>query len=540
MRPRRALLLSSLAALSASLPAAGQIPGLPKGLIGPSVPAPLQAPIAEAAPDSPRSTVAEFLGLTRAGRNAEAARFLEVPAGLAGHGPELAKKLRLVLDADLWVDPAKVSPLLSGRADDGLPPELEEIGSITGATGKPEPVRLIRKDRVESPIWLFSRSTVARVPVWYDALENRRLLDRVPAPLLRPGPRELLWWQWLAVLALLAPAWWGGKLLGWASRKFLLRLARRTATRWDEALLLRMRGPFTLGWTLVLLLGGLYFLGLYAPAAEFAVQVLEAGAIVAFFWATLRAITVAGDVLAEEPWATANAGARSFLHFSVRFGRIFVIGMGFLAALAALGIPVNNVLAGLGIGGIAIAFAAQKTVENFFGAISIGVDQPLRVDDYVRVGGVEGTVEKIGLRSTRIRTLDRSIVSIPNGKLADMQIETFAERDRIRLAATVNLAYGTTAAQVREVVAGGETVLRAHPKIWPDAVVVRFLGFAESSLSVELMAWFRTTDYGEFRDIRQEVLLDLMEVVENAGTTFAIPNRTVHLVGPGAEAAAGR
>ncbi|HYN40347.1 MAG TPA: mechanosensitive ion channel family protein [Thermoanaerobaculia bacterium] len=538
MRPSRALLLASLFVLFASVPAAAQIPGLPKGFTASTVPAPLQVSIAEAAPDSPRSTVAEFLGLTRAGRYAEAARFLDVPAALAGRGPELAKKLRLVLDARLWIDLAKVSPLPPGQLEDGLPPELEEIGSITGTTGKPEPVRLIRKDRVESPIWVFSRSTVAHVPAWYAALGNHELLDRIPAPLLRPGPQQLLLWQWLAALALLVPAWWGGKALGWASRKVLLRLARRTSTKWDEALLLRMRGPFTLGWTLVILRSGLPFLELYAPAEEFAVQILRSGAIVAFFWATMRTITVAGDVLGEEPWATANPGARAFLQFSVRFGRIFVIGMGFLAALAALGIPVNSVLAGLGIGGIAIAFAAQKTVENFFGAISIGVDQPLRVGDYVRVSGVEGTVEKIGLRSTRLRTLDRTLVTIPNGKLADMQIETFAERDRIRLAATVSLAYGTTAAQMREVVAGIEALLRAHPKIWPDTVVVRFLGFAESSLNVELMAWFLTIDVDEFRGIRQEVLLGMMEIVENAGTTFASPTRTVHLVGPGASAAA--
>jgi MscS family membrane protein len=495
------------------------------------MPAPLQVAVAEAAPDSPRSTVAEFLGLTRAGRYDEAARFLELPAALAARGPELARKLRLVLDRELWIDVGKVSPLPTGHADDGLPPELEEIGSITGATGKPEPVRLIRRDRVESPTWVFSRTTVAHVPAWYDALDNRRLLDSIPTPLLRPGPQQLLWWQWIAAIALLLPAWWGGRLLGWASRKVLLRLARNTSSKWDEALLRRMRGPFALGWTLVLLRAGLPFLDLYAPAEEFAIQLLRSGAIVAFFWATLRAITVAGDVLAEAPWATANAGARSFLHFSVRFGRIFVVAMGFLAALAALGIPVNSVLAGLGIGGIAVAFAAQKTVENFFGAVAIGVDQPLRVGDYVRVGGVEGTVEKIGLRSTRIRTLDRTLVTIPNGKLADMQIETFAERDRIRLAATLALQYGATAAQLKEVISGIEAVLRAHPKIWPDTVVVRFLAFADSALQVELMAWFQTTDFSEFRGIRQEVLLGIMEVVERAGTSFAFPTRTVHLVG---------
>ena len=322
----------------------------------------------------------------------------------------------------------------------------------------------MRKDRSESPVWVFSRSTVAHVPGWYDRLDNRVILDHVPAPLLRPGPLELLWWQWIAVLVLLVPAWWGGRVLGWVSRKVLMRLAVRTKTVWDEALLLQLRGPFALAWTLVLLRAGLPFLGLYAPAATFAVQVLKAGAIFAFFWATLRAVTVAGDVLSEAPWAAANAGARSFLPFFVRVGRVFVFLIGALAALGALGVPVNSVLAGLGIGGIAIAFAAQKTVENFFGAISIGVDQPFRAGDYVKTGDVEGNVEKIGLRSTRIRTLDRTLVTIPNGKLADMLIETFAARDRIRLSTVLSLQYGTTAAQLREVIGGVEGAPRRPPE----------------------------------------------------------------------------
>ena len=530
MRSRCSAPLAFLVLLAASRPAGAQLPGLPKGLVGPIAPTP--TPAAESTPDSPRSAVGQFLALARRGHHEEAARILDLPSSQEKNGASLARQLNLVLDRQLWIDLEKVSANPAGTKDDGLPPELEEIGALAGPNGKPEPVRLVRKERAEGPIWLFSRQTVAHVPAWYARLDNRALLDRIPAPLLRPGPQQLLWWQWIAVLALFVPAWWGGRILGWATRKVLLRFAARTATVWDEALLLKLRGPFALGWTLVLLRVGLPFLGLYAPAAAFAVQTLKAGAIYAFFWATLRAVTVAGEVLSEAPWAVANAAARSSLHFAVRFGRVFVFTIGLIAALSALGVPVNSVIAGLGIGGVAIAFAAQKTVENFFGAFAIGVDQPLRVGDWVRVGTVEGTVERVGLRSTRIRTLDRSVVTIPNGKLSDMQIETYAERERIRLAATLALAYGTTAAQLREVVTGIEALLRAHPKIWPETVVVRFLSLGESSLNVELMAWFQTTDVAEFRDIRQEVLLGVMEVVEKAGTSFAFPTRTVRLVGP--------
>jgi MscS family membrane protein len=201
-----------------------------------------------------------------------------------------------------------------------------------------------------------------------------------------------------------------------------------------------------------------------------------------------------------------------------------------VAVLNELGFQVASLLAGLGIGGIALALAAQKTVENLFGSVAIGVDQPFRVGDVVRIEDVTGTVEAIGMRSTRIRTLDRTVVSYPNGKLADMRAETLASRDRIRLVANLGLAYGTTAEQMRAVLAGVEAALRRQPKLWTESLSVRFTEFRDSTLNVEVIAWFTTSDWSEFTAIRQEVLLELMAVVERAGTTFAYPTRTVHVV----------
>jgi MscS family membrane protein len=201
-----------------------------------------------------------------------------------------------------------------------------------------------------------------------------------------------------------------------------------------------------------------------------------------------------------------------------------------VAFLAELGYPVASLVAGLGIGGLALALAAQKTVENLFGAFSIGADQPFREGDFVRIEDFVGTVEAIGLRSTRFRTLDRTLITIPNGKLADMRLESLTERDRMRLACTIGLVYGTTTSQMKTVLAGLERVLRAHPRIWPDAVVVRFKEFGDSSLNIEVMAWFQTSVWSEFQLMRQDILLQFMDVVEKAGSSFAFPTRTVHLV----------
>jgi MscS family membrane protein len=142
---------------------------------------------------------------------------------------------------------------------------------------------------------------------------------------------------------------------------------------------------------------------------------------------------------------------------------------------------------------------------------------------------VMGTVEVIGLRSTRIRTLDRTVVTIPNGKLADMRIESFAPRDRIRLACVLGLSRNSRAEQVRAVLAGVDAALRAQPKLWPDQVTVRLKEITPDALDVEVQAWFTTTDFAEFQGIRQELLLSFMEVVEGAGTAFAVPMRTVNV-----------
>ena len=210
------------------------------------------------------------------------------------------------------------------------------------------------------------------------------------------------------------------------------------------------------------------------PEAHRSVRSLLGGvATVAVFWALWRSVDVWAQFLMERSWAAGSSSARSLLSVTRNLVKLLVGIGGVVATLGAFGYPVATVLAGLGIGGLALAFGAQKTIENLFGSISLAADQPFRVGDFVKIEDFTGNVERIGMRSTQIRTLDRTLISLPNGKLADMRIEDFASRDRIRLAATVGLAHGTTEEQVRRVVAGIEAMLRAHPKVWPEVVVAR-------------------------------------------------------------------
>jgi MscS family membrane protein len=334
---------------------------------------------------------------------------------------------------------------------------------------------------------------------------------------------------WAVLVVAVSAGYLVGRLFMLVLRPAVARLAARSAWEWDDALVAAAGAPISL----LLAAQGLRVASPWLPLDERGQGLLDTGLAVVttalVLWTAFRGVDVVIGALARREWAIQRAASRSLLAIAGRFAKVVIVALSLIVFLAYLGVSVASLIAGLGIGGLALALAAQKTVENLFGTLSIGVDQPLREGDFVRVAEHLGTVEAIGLRSTTIRTLDRTLVTVPNGQLADSKIESYTARDRIRLACTLGLVYDTTAAQLRGVLQGVEAVLRGHAKIWPDTVVVRFQQFGESSLDIEVMAWFETSDWGEFQGIRQDVLLAFMAVIEEAGTSLAFPTRTVHV-----------
>jgi MscS family membrane protein len=201
----------------------------------------------------------------------------------------------------------------------------------------------------------------------------------------------------------------------------------------------------------------------------------------------------------------------------------FVILIMLLAVLQNLGFNVTGLVAGLGIGGLAVALAAQKSLEHFFGGLSLVADQPIRVGDFCRFGDRTGTVEDIGLRSTRIRTPERTLVTIPNAEFSCMQIENFSRRDRMLVQTTIGLRCETTPDQLRWLLVELKALLLAHPKVASDPARVRFVGFGPSSLDVELFFFINTVDFEEFTAIREDLFLRLADLVTASGTGFAFP-----------------
>jgi len=499
----------------------------------PAEPATAAIPVEEVAPDSPRASLGEYLSATRSGQWNDAARYLSLSEDQSHRGAELAERLKGVIDRH-WIDLETVSTEPGGRRDDGLPRGVEEVGTIKLIEGQPRPLRMVRRSDAKGAFWAFSPATVARIDEWYEYLPNRSvrewLISHRLDKLLLPGPYELLWWQWLAIPLLVLIAWACGHGLSSLTRLIVGRLTARAARGWTSRVLTSIGRPLGLAWGTLLFTVGAVMLALTAPAARFVAHFIAVGLLVALFWALWRLNGVLLEWMTQVSWAADSASIRNLIAVGKNLTRGAIVATGVLALLAALGYPVGTVLAGLGIGGLALAFGAQKTVENIFGSVSLAVDQPFRVGDFVKVEDFVGTVEDIGMRSTRFRTLDRTLISITNGKLSDQRLESFQVRDRMRLATTLGVTYSTTRTQLQAVLEGFERVLRSHPDIWPDVLVVKFKEFGASSLDLEIMAWFQVPTWGDFQRCREEVLLGFMQVVEDAGTSFAFPTRTVHVV----------
>jgi MscS family membrane protein len=482
---------------------------------------------------TPRAAVVGYLEACREADYERAATFLNLSpvreADRAQRGPVLARQLKEVLDQKLWVDVEGLSSEPEGDLGDDLPPSRDLIGAIETEKGPLD----VFVDRVHDtgglPVWKISAVTVAAIPDLAEQFGTHPLLARLPAPLVQLRLLEIALWQWLALLVLLAGAWlaaWGVATLTVA----LVRpLAARSSTDFDDRLLALIVSPLRLLAAVGLFALGSLGLGLTLPAREFFRSAELALLVVGFTWLFFRLIDLVARTMEEHLDAESRSGAGHFVPIGARTLKAAVGVMSLLAALDSFGLDITALIAGLGVGGLAVALAAQKTLENVFGGVTILADQPVRPGEFCRFGDQIGTVEEIGLRSTRVRTLARTVITVPNSEFSTLQIENFAARDRIMLTVKLGLRYETTPGQLRHVLVGLREVLYGHPRIDRSPTRVRFVGFGDYSLDLEVYCYVDTTDWNEFLAIREDVFLRIMDVVAASGTGFAFPSQTAYL-----------
>jgi MscS family membrane protein len=235
------------------------------------------------------------------------------------------------------------------------------------------------------------------------------------------------------------------------------------------------------------------------------------------------------DVIATEVVASMGrrqrASASSVVPLGKRTAKVLVVFIAFLATLHSWGVNISALLAGLGIGGLAVALAAQRTIENLFGGVAITTDQPVLVGDFCRFGDRSGIVEDIGLRSTRVRTLDRTVVTVPNGQFSSLQIENFGKRDKVFFHPTLSIRSDATPGQIRTILDGVRQTLAEQPLIGPDPPRVRLIGLGSYSLDIEIFAYCKTTNYDEFLEVQEDLFLRILDLIAAAGTMLAVPTQ---------------
>ncbi len=231
-----------------------------------------------------------------------------------------------------------------------------------------------------------------------------------------------------------------------------------------------------------------------------------------------------------------RGAAASLLRLLRRGGDLLILFSAVIAVLLAFGVNPTPALAGLGVGGIAVALAAQKTLENVIAGASIIFDQAVRVGDFLKMGEIQGTVDHIGLRSTRIRTLDRTVVSVPNGQIANVSLETLSARDKFWFHHVIGLVYETTPTQLHEVVDGISQLLIEGPLVDVPSVRVRFIRLGAFSLDIEVSVYLQAQDWNHFLEIQEQLLFGITEIISRAGTSLAFPSQTTYVANAAVQA----
>src|SRR2546426_9017620 len=513
-------LLILLVSICANTVTAQSVTGLLKGSGSPS-PEPATASADPLERETPSGTLFGFLQVTQAGNYRAAADYLQMSAvRRQSQGPELARKLKVLMDRAFVGSVRRISTNPEGSPDSG-DIDTQNIGAFVSGDAD-IPVVLVRvTDPNAGKIWLFSAETLNKVPDLYDNAQAHRIETRLPPTLVSKLFLGMPLWQWLALLIAVPVA----AAIGWAIIIILavpLRLCLKFKNRPDLSSYRHVSAP------LLLLFGAIAhriltsYLGLPLLPRVYYYRITGVAMVIGFFWLLLRATGITMQRLRAHAISTGRIGAGSLMVLGERLLKVVIVAAAVLAIMSTFGFNLTTVLAGLGIGGLAIAFAAQKTLENLFGGVSVLADEVIRVGDFCRFGDRVGTVEDISLRSTRVRTLDRSELSIPNGALATMNVENFTRRDKIWFNPTLSLRSETSPDQLRFLLAEVRRMLYEHPKVETDSARIRLAGFDINGLSLEIFSYVLTQDFTEFTAIREDLLLRIMEILGKAGSAVAV------------------
>src|SRR5260370_6146043 len=491
----------------------------------PSVAAP--ADPLELGRETPRGTVIGFIRAAQAENYDVAVQYVEARRASVEREQELAQQLLAILNARFVGSVASIANDPRGRQDGGPPRDQVVVGGTRGLS-ESFPLYLVRMEVPRgAKVWLISGRTLEQVPEVYDSLRFPQVEKRFPKSLVKTRPLEMPLWEWIGMLVVgrvgLLLGWVVGLLLRWCSQRIRSGLgpgapSREPLRRWGPGVVL---GAVLIHYYFVYLIGASI---LYRQYYRTLLLILLA---LALYWAITRVTYWISSRMWNQLTSRGRYAERSLVSL---IRRVLDVVIFFLIAFAVF----NNVLhwnltaalAGLGIGGLAIGLGAQKTLENMMGGISILVDRAVLVGDACKIGDQRGIVEDIGLRSTKLRTEERTLVCIPNGTVATAILENFRLRDKILFRQALRLRYDLAPDHVRYVLEQLRQVLRRHGKVEEVSARVRLLKLGENAIEVELYAYILVREYREFLAVQEELILQAMDVLENSGAAVALPTQT--------------
>lgn len=436
---------------------------------------------------------------------------------------QLAEELQDILNRGFSGYIPKLSHKPEGDLEDGLKSNRERIGSVKTSTGSYDIILERIQRNTDPPVWLFSSETLRQVPDIHREFQRDHLERYVPNYLKDTKLFHYPIWRWIAIAILVLFAWFFTWIII-VGYRFVYRLIFKGQRRKD---IKQFKGPIrilslALGFYIVSLMSHSLLAGLFFS------RVSETLAIIGITWVCLYFVDPVIDRMMKRKHLSRSSGKIALARLSSKIIKVTIIVIGAIIIFYMANLNLTAVITGLGVGGIAVAFAAQKTLENLFGGVMIISDQPIRVGDFCKVGEFQGTVEDIGLRSTQLRTINRTVVSIPNGQLATMSLENYTVRDKYLFRHKVQLRYETSSDQLRFVIAHIKRILFEHPKIETATARTRFIGFRDSALELDVFAYVLEDEYENYLAVQEDLLLRFIDVVEKSGTTFAFPSQTTY------------
>lgn len=494
----------------------------------PSPPEPSSQPAIDPDLESAQSAMRTFLGAGKRGEWANAAKsldFSQMPEDISPtRKEELAFRLKDVIDRMALVPVDDISPDPNADATYEFPPNL-----------KPPPIVLARSDDGN---WRFTPETVGRIDALYEQYRNRprvagltwlaQLFARI-SPTLTMTSFLLPNYQWICLLLLI--------LLGFIADKLVQSLLHRAAKAWfrfsktdtEYQAERRLWKPIGLLAQALVWYGGTYMIGLPPTALNVLLVGLKFFAIVAAVWTSFRLVDLLASYLVRKTLKTDTKFDDLLVPLVSKSLKVFAVVVGVLMCAEAFHLPIAGLLGGIGIGGAALAFASKDAISNVFGSVTVLTDRPFEIGDWIITEGVEGSVESVGFRSTRVRTFYNSQITLPNSRLTTAVVDNMGRRRYRRIKTMLSVQYDTTPEQIDAFCEGIRELIRRHAYTRKDYYHVYFNEFSDSSLNILLYCFLECPDWSiELRE-KHRLFCQIVKLAGQLGVRFAFPSRTLHL-----------